>query len=249
MPKDEAERARPPAHLARTRHPATHPQRAAQPHRHPDRVKGPHEPPVTMGTDRKDRHESPAKPPARRPAVMRQPDDASEQGHDLRLLMRRGLISEKALGRSMPGYQEGGRPRIGEAAMVGELGSDPASAMSAKIIRGEPMTEAESGELGQAMAIGGALGAVAPTATGIGPIAGILRAVSKMDKGYEPGFIKDAFIKPTIAGGGLGAVLGALAEHFGGWRPLRDAIDAQAMSDMQPAASGEREPIPRPLNP
>jgi hypothetical protein len=120
MPKDDAERARPPAHQARTKHPPTHPSRAAQPHRHPDRIKSPHEPPVTMGTDRKDRHESPARKPVR-PKATPQPDDGAQQGHDLRLLMKRGLISEKALGRSLPRYAEGGQPDVGQPAVVGDV--------------------------------------------------------------------------------------------------------------------------------
>lgn len=130
MPKDDAERARPPAHQARTKHPPTHPARAAQPHRHPERIKGPHEPPVTMGTDRKDRHESPARKPVR-PKATPQPDDGAQQGHDLRLLMKRGLISEKALGRSLPGYQMGGRPIPGEPALVGEEAPPNASDLEA----------------------------------------------------------------------------------------------------------------------
>jgi hypothetical protein len=246
MPKDDAERARPPAHLARTRHPPTHPARAAQPQTHPARAaKAVHERPVGRTVHQ---HQSPAKRPTRPPAGP-QPDSMSEQGHDIALLMRRGLISEKALGRSLPGYQDGGRPRIGEPAMVGELGSDPASAMSAKMLRGEPMTDDDRRELGEAIAIGGGVGAMLPTATGVGPLAGVLRGISKMDRGYSPGIIKDGLIKPTIAGGSVGAIIGALAEHFGGWRPLRDAIDAQAMGDMQPAASGERQDIRRPSNP
>jgi hypothetical protein len=141
MPKEDAERARPPAHQARTKHPPAHPQRAAQPHRHPDRAKGAHEPPVTMGTDRKDRHESPARKPVR-PAATPQPDSASEQGADLRMLMKRGLISEKALGRN----QEGGLPIVGEPALVGEGMAGAANASDLPNFGAGPLTAQEQME-------------------------------------------------------------------------------------------------------
>jgi hypothetical protein len=245
MPKDDAERSRPPHNQARTRHPPTHPSRAAQPHRHPDRVKGAHEPPVTMGTDRRDRHESPAQRPVR-PKATPQPDSMAEQGHDIALLMRRGLISEKALGRSLPGYQDGGRPRIGEPAMVGELGSDPASAMSAKMIGGKGMTPTEEQELGEALASGAVLGggtALLGAAANI-PLVAIL-ARAGVGRDALMGLI-DGTMRAVPAAAVGGAAVGGAGYEMGLYNPRQDAIDRRAMSDLQPLPSGEGRTYPGP---
>ena len=135
------------------------------------------------------------------------------------------------------------REHLMKVAQSGQLGSDPASRMSAKMIGGEPMTQTEKDEMATAM------GASAGIGGQVGMGAGLARGVYRAMQNKEGLGVFGNALAGMLEGGGAGAVLGALAEHFGGWRPLQEIIDKQAMQDMQPAASGEKAVTSRPLKP